>query len=108
MKEKGKNKMKFILNVTIPNKEFNAAVKDGSAGEKLGKIMDSIEPEGVYFTTQEGQRGVTMIVNLENAAEVPRIAEPWFLTFNAKLDIKLAMSPEDLAKAGLEEMGKLW
>ncbi len=100
--------MKFILNVTIPNLEFNAAVKDGSAGEKLGKIMDSIEPEAVYFTNHEGQRGVTMIVNLEDSSGLPRIAEPWFLTFNAKLDIKLAMSPEDLAKSDLEELGKLW
>jgi hypothetical protein len=100
--------MKFILNVTIPNLEFNAAVKDGSAGEKLGKIMDSIGPEAVYFSIHEGQRGATMIVNLEDASELPKIAEPWFLTFNAKLDIKLIMAPEDLAKSGLEEIGKLW
>ena len=100
--------MKFILNVTVPNKEFNAAVEDGSAGAKLEKILASIEPESVYFTTHDGQRGATLVVNLENASEIPKVAEPWFLTFNAKIEIKLVMSPEDLAKSGLEDIGKLW
>jgi hypothetical protein len=100
--------MKFILNVTLPTTEFNEAVKDGSAGEKLEKIMASNAPEAVYFTTNEGQRSCTLIVNLEDASALPKLAEPWFLTFNAEVDIKLVMSPEDLAKSGLENLGKQW
>ncbi len=35
-------------------------------------------------------------------------AEPWFLTFNADCEFRIAMTPEDLAKVGLEELGKKW
>ena len=41
-----------------------------------------------------------MIVNMESASDLPRIAEPWFLALNATVDAYPAMVPEDLQKAG--------
>jgi hypothetical protein len=49
-----------------------------------------------------------MIVNLEESSQVPRFAEPWFLQFNAKCEFHIVMTPADLAKAGLEALGKKW
>jgi hypothetical protein len=34
----------------------------------------------------------------------PAFAEPWFLYFNADVEIRVAMTPEDLQKAGLEKL----
>jgi hypothetical protein len=34
--------------------------------------------------------------------------EPFFLNFNADCEFSVAMSPEDLGKAGLEDLGKKW
>jgi hypothetical protein len=32
---------------------------------------------------------------------LPAVAEPWFLAFNARLTVRPAMTPQDLATAGV-------
>jgi hypothetical protein len=100
--------MRMLVQVKIPHKEFNAAVKDGSVGGKLKRILEETKPEAVYFTEYNGQRGALLIVDLADAAKVPSIAEPWFLSFNADVEFRIAMTPEDLGQAGLDELGKKW
>ena len=100
--------MKMLLQVRIPHESFNAAVRDGSAGDKLKRILEATKPEVVYFTEQDGERGAIMVVNLDYPSKVPMFAEPWFLTFNADVEFRVAMTPEDLARAGLDALGKKW
>jgi hypothetical protein len=47
-------------------------------------------------------------VDVASPSDVPKLAEPWFLTFNASVEFRIAMSAEDLAKADLESAGKKW
>ena len=49
-----------------------------------------------------------MITDVDDPSKVPSFAEPWFLNFNANCEFHIVMTPEDLAKAGLEELGKKW
>jgi len=98
----------MLMNVKIPNHIFNSAVKDGSAGAKLAKILDAIKPEAVYFTERDGQRGALLIVDLPDASKIPALAEPWFLTFQADVEFRIAMTPEDLKRSGIDGMGKKW
>ena len=100
--------MRMLLNVTIPHEPFNTLVREGKAGEVLGKILDEIKPEAIYFTEQGGTRGAVAIVDLADASGIPGLAEPWFLGLNADCEFKVAMSPDDLANAGLDEIGKKW
>lgn len=100
--------MRILMNVKMPHKEFNAAVKDGSAGLKLKRILEEIKPESVYFTEQHGSRGAVLVVDLADASKVPALAEPWFLTFNADVEMRICMTPADLEKAGLDQIGKKW
>jgi hypothetical protein len=100
--------MRLMLNVKIPHQQFNAAVKDGTAGSKLNAILEAIKPEAVYFTEQNGHRGAVLIVDLPDPSRIPALAEPWFLTFQADVEFRIAMSAEDLKKAGLDELGKKW
>jgi hypothetical protein len=100
--------MKMLMIVKIPHARFNAAVKDGTAGAKLGKILDAIKPESVYFTDQHGHRGAILVVNVPDVSKVPALAEPWFLTFEADVQLHIAMTPEDLKHSGIDGMGKLW
>ena len=100
--------MRMLLQVRIPHDRFNAAVRDGSAGSKLNRILEETKPEAVYFTERNGQRGAVMIVDMADASRIPAIAEPWFLTFNADVEFQPVMSPEDLKRAGLDALGKKW
>ena len=100
--------MRILLNVKIPHATFNAAVKDGTAGAKLNKILEAIKPEAAYFTEQNGARGAVLVVDLPDASKIPALAEPWFLTFQADVEFRVAMTPEDLKRAGLDELGKKW
>ena len=100
--------MRILLNVNLPHAEFNAAVRDGTAGPKLNRILEAIKPEAVYFTEQHGHRGAVLIVDLADPSKIPSLAEPWFLTFNADVEFRVAMTPDDLKRAGLDELGKKW
>jgi len=100
--------MRMLLIVRIPPEPFNAAVKDGTVGTKIKRILEASKPEAAYFTEQNGQRGAVLIANVSDAAGVPALAEPWFLTFQADVEFRIAMTPQDLEKAGLGECGKKW
>ncbi len=100
--------MKILMNVKIPHQQFNAATKDGSVGKKLKSILDAIKPEAVYFTEQSGQRGAVLVVNIKDSSQIPSLAEPWFLTFEADVEFRIAMTPGELQKGGLKELGEKW
>ena len=98
--------MRFVVKFRIPVEKFNAAVRDGSAGRKIEQILADTKPEAVYFWEEAGKRGGVMVVNLERASQIPAIAEPWFLYFDAGVELRPCMTPQDLAAAGLEALGK--
>ena len=98
--------MRFVVKITIPVETFNAAVRDGSAGRKLQQILDDTKPEAVYFYEDDGKRGDLMVVTLEKTSQIPAIAEPWFLYFDAGVEFHPCMTPQDLAAAGLEALGQ--
>jgi len=100
--------MRMLLHARIPHEKFNAAVRDGSIGRKMKKILDETKAEAVYFTEYDGHRGAIMIINIDDSSEVPKFAEPWFLSFNADVQFHIAMTPEELGRAGLEKIGKKW
>lgn len=98
--------MRMLMNISFPVHEFNKGVSDGTVGFKIKGILDEIKPETVYFTEQFGQRAAVMVVNVENASQVPALAEPWFLNFNASVEFHIAMTPGELNEAGLEALGR--
>ena len=100
--------MRVMMFVSLPNDPFNAAVKDGSAGTKMQKILGVQKPEAAYFMDHSGKRTGVLVLDLPSASQIPALAEPWFLTFNASIEIHPVMTPPDLAAAGLEKLGKDW
>jgi hypothetical protein len=100
--------MRMLLIAKNPPARFNAGVKDGSSGMALMKILEELKPEAAYFTEMEGKRTAVMVIDLKDASEIPKYAEPFFLNFESEVEFHPVMSPEDLGRAGLEELGKRW
>lgn len=100
--------MRMIMLIQFPIEPFNSLVRNGSIAEKMHRILDAIKPEAAYFTERDGHRGAILVVNLEEASDVAKLAEPWFLGFNAQVEYRVAMTAEDLGKAKLGELGKAW
>lgn len=61
--------------------------------------------KSVYFTEQDGHRGGTLVVNVNDPSEVPKLAEPWFLTFGVEVEFRVVMTPEDFARSNPRRWG---
>lgn len=92
--------MRFLLKVNIPVESGNAAAKAGKLGATIQSILADLKPEAVYFTDDNGQRAGFIFLEMKDASQIPAIAEPWFLAFNASIEIHPVMVPEDLTRAG--------
>jgi hypothetical protein len=98
----------MLMDITFPHEPFNTLVRKGTAGETIGKILAAVKPEAVYFTEQDGRRGAVLVINMTDASQIPALAEPWFLNFQADCKFRVTMTPEDLQRSGLPELGKKW
>lgn len=91
--------MRVLLKATMPVEFGNKAITDGSLGKTIQSILEDQKPEAAYFTAEGGQRTAHIFLDLKNVSDIPGIAEPWFLAFNAKIEIIPAMNVQDLAAA---------
>jgi hypothetical protein len=92
--------MRFLLKVSIPVEAGNEAAKAGKLGTTIQSILADLKPEAVYFTDENGQRTALLFLDMQDASQIPAIVEPWFLAFNASIEIHPVMVPEDLTRAG--------
>jgi hypothetical protein len=98
---KEESKMRMLLRVSIPVETGNAAAKAGTLGSTIEAILAPLKPEAVYFYADDhGQRAGSIVFDMQDTAQIPAIAEPWFLAFNAQVSIRPVMIPQDLAAAG--------
>ena len=92
--------MRMMVDFENPPEPFNTMVKNGTAGATIQKVIEAIKPEAVYFTDDNGQRTAFLFLDMQDASQIPAIVEPWFLAFNASIEIHPVMVPEDLMRAG--------
>ena len=92
--------MRFIVKIKIPTVAGDRAISDHHFGPKMHSILAEIGAEAAYFTTVEGHRGGYIVVNMKDVSQMPAIAEPFFLWFNATVEFMPVMLPADLENAG--------
>ena len=92
--------MGMLFKVSMSVEAGNAAVKNGTLGATIQSILEEMKPEAAYFAEENGQRTGFIFVDCATESDIPRLAEPWFLAFNADVVIHPAMTAEDLGKAG--------
>jgi hypothetical protein len=100
--------MRCLMKVSIPVKEGNAAIADGSLGKTISAILSDLNPEASYFAEERGKRTGFIFFDLKESSQIPAVAEPWFLAFNAAVELHPAMNLEDLkqSRPGMEHAVK--
>lgn len=91
--------MRFLFKVSFPVEAGNAAAKKDGL-KAVQSILEQQKPEAAYFLAENGKRTGYLILNMQEASEIPALAEPWFLAFNAAIEVQPVMIPADLQKAG--------
>lgn len=91
--------MHMLLKVNIPVETGNAAIRNGSLGTTIKRILDELKPQAAYFSEEDGERTGYIFFDMKEASHLPAVAEPWFLAFNARITVRPAMSLHDLADA---------
>jgi hypothetical protein len=103
--------MKYIMKVTMAGGETgNKLLADPQFGRKMQDLLKEVKAEAAYFTAVCGNRGGFIVVNIDDASQIPAIAEPFFIWLKAELEFYPVMTPEDLGKAGpaIEAAFKKW
>jgi hypothetical protein len=90
--------MRFLFKISMPVEAGNAAAKNGF--QAIPAILEQQKPEAAYFIADGGRRTGILVMNMDDASQIPAIAEPWFLALNASIEVTPAMVPDDLRKAG--------
>jgi hypothetical protein len=97
--------MRMLMTVSIPVEAGNAAARKGSLGPTIQSILADLKPEAAYFSEEDGKRTGFIVFDMKESSQLPALAEPWFLAFNASFRVRPAMNAEDLA-AGIPGMTK--
>ena len=93
--------MRMLMRVSIPVGAGNAAAQAGTLGSTVEQILADLKPEAAYFFADDhGNRSASIVFDMKDTSEIPALAEPWFLAFNAEVTFRPVMNPQDLAKGG--------
>ncbi len=93
--------MRMLLRVSIPVEAGNAAAQAGTLGSTIERLVAELKPEAAYFFADDhGQRSGSIVFDMTDTAQIPAIAEPWFLALDAQVSLRPVMTPQDLAAAG--------
>jgi hypothetical protein len=100
--------MRCLLKVSIPVETGNATIADGTLPNTIESILNEIKPEAAFFAEDNGKRTGFIFLDLKDTSQIPALAEPWFLAFNAHVEFHPAMNLDDLKRAtpGIEKAVK--
>lgn len=89
--------MRMLLTARMDTEHANRAVSDGTMPKLIEDIVDTLKPEAAYFTPVEGERTCMLVFDMEDSAQMPPIAEPFFLA-GARVSVQPVMNLDDLRR----------
>ncbi len=101
--------MRVLLTFSINSEKGDQLIKEGRLGETMGSILEDLKPEAAYFTVVEGTRGGFLVVDMEDASQMPTLTEPLLLGLGATIQMQPVMTPEDMQGAAgeaVQQMGQ--
>ncbi|MGV9264664.1 hypothetical protein ACWDRR_08400 [Kitasatospora sp. NPDC003701] len=97
--------MRALLEITMDTETANKVIADGAVAEKFDRIMDALKPEAAYFFARGGRRSQIVVIDIADEASLPAVCEPFWLEFNAEVDVHPCMNVEEL-RTGLGRLGR--
>jgi hypothetical protein len=91
--------MRVLLKASWDTAAGNALVQAGKLGTTVESILNDLQPEVAYFLAEKGKRTAHLILNMEDASQLPAMAEPFFLATGAEIEVTPVMFAEDLQEA---------
>jgi hypothetical protein len=95
--------MRMFLKVQMEVEAANRAIKDGSLSNIVQGFTDAAKPEGIWFTALDGKRTMVAVFDLASPAQIPPLAEPFFMGLGASIELSPAMDLADL-QAGVSNL----
>jgi len=95
--------MRMFLKVQMAVEAANRAIKDGSLPKIIEGFTAAAKPEGLWFTSLDGKRTMVAVFDLVSTAQIPPLAEPFFMGLDATFELSPAMDVADL-QAGLSSL----
>jgi hypothetical protein len=71
----------------------------------MERMMPMLQPEAAYFTAQDGKRTALIVFDLKEPSQIPSVAEPFFRSVKASIDLSPVMTIDDVRK-GIEEAAR--
>ncbi len=99
--------MRFMLSFRIDPETGDSLIKEGRLGETMESVLGELKPEAAYFTDVEGTRGGYLVVNMDDASQIPAMTEPLFLGLGATVQMHPVMTPEDMRGAAGESLQQI-
>jgi hypothetical protein len=93
----------MLMTVQMDTEAGNRSIKDGSLPKLMESTLSQLNAEAAYFTARDGLRTAYIVFDMQEAAQIPQIAEPLFMGMNAKIELSPVMNAEDLQ----EGLGRL-
>lgn len=91
--------MRFFPYVQIPTQAGNDIVQDPNLLRNIEEYMNNVKAEAAYFGPTNGNRTMFFVVNMDSADMIPKIVEPLFQKFKARVEMHPVMVLDDLKKA---------
>lgn len=70
----------------------------------IADTMERLKPEAAYFFSDRGMRTAMMVVDFKDVSDIPSIAEPLFMGFNAAVEFIPVMNADELKRGLMKAM----
>ena len=90
--------MRTLIRIIPEVEKANEAIANGTFERLLEETMERLRPEAAYFFAEGGRRSANLICDLIDQADIPSIAEPWFMEVNATVEFFPCMNAEDVQR----------
>lgn len=97
--------MRVLLEIELDTRATNRAIGEGRLPAAMDRVLEELRPEASYFFARDGQRCALLVVDLPDAAAVPAVCEPFWLEFEARIDVRPCMNADEL-REGLGRLGR--